>query len=121
VRTWFDEPRNHSLVERLREAGVKMTGERAAARPSAGPLAGQVFVLTGTLSSMSRDEATEAITARGGRVAGSVTKKTSYVVAGAEPGSKLDKARQLGVRILDEGALVALLETSAWSARIMKE
>jgi DNA ligase (NAD+) len=121
VRTWFDEPRNHSLVERLREAGVKMTGERAAARPSAGPLAGQVFVLTGTLSSMSRDEATEAITARGGRVAGSVTKKTSYVVAGAEPGSKLDKARQLGVRILDEGAFVALLETSAWSARIMKE
>jgi len=108
VREYFDEPRNLALVGRLRDAGVQL----ASAEPAAAgdrPLAGATFVLTGALSSMTRDEAEAAIAARGGRVTGSVSKKTTYVVAGADPGSKLAKARELGVTVLDEGAFSRLI------------
>ena len=79
----------------------------AARRP--GPLSGKTFVLTGTLPTMSREEATEAIQSRGGKVTGSVSKKTDYVVAGADPGSKLAKAETLGVSVLDEAAFRKLV------------
>jgi DNA ligase (NAD+) len=104
VRRFFEEPENRHLVERLREAGVNMGRpvERPAAATEPGLLAGQTFVLTGTLDSMTRDEAQAAIVARGGKVASSVSRKTSYVVAGRDAGSKLEKARSLGVPVLDE-------------------
>jgi len=109
VREYFDEPRNRQLVARLAQAGVRTESPRQPAPAGDAALAGKTFVLTGTLSSMSRDEAAAAIEARGGKVTGSVSKKTSYLVAGADPGSKLEKARALGVEILDEGGLAALL------------
>ena len=110
VREYFDEPGNRALVERLRAAGVKTV---APAQPAhvvegPGPLTGKTFVLTGTLS-IPRDDAAAAIVARGGKVTGSVSKKTSYVVAGAESGSKLEKAQALGVAVLDEPAFRALV------------
>jgi DNA ligase (NAD+) len=88
VREYFDEPRNRELVSRLNEAGVR-TEAPPRARPAGSLLAGKTFVLTGTLSGMTRDEAAAAIEAQGGKVSGSVSRKTSFVVAGAEPGSKL--------------------------------
>lgn len=101
VRGYLDEPHNRELLERLRRAGVNM--ESAAPAPlGAQPLAGRTFVLTGTLASMSRDEASAAIERLGGKVSGSVSRKTSYVVAGAEAGTKLEKARELGIAILNE-------------------
>lgn len=109
VRTWFDEPDNRRLVARLREAGVRMEGPRVEPRAGALPLAGQTFVITGTLASMSRDEAARRIEALGGRVTGSVSRKTRYVVVGADPGSKAEKARALGVETLDEAALAELI------------
>lgn len=108
VRAFFDEPRNLQLVEELRRAGLRMEEERGEA--GAQPLAGLTFVLTGGLDSMSREEARAAIEARGGKVTSSVSAKTSYVVVGADPGSKLAKARDLGVEILDESAFKTLLE-----------
>ena len=111
VRTWLDEPRNRALVERLRQAGVRMAipeSERAAA-PAAGPLTGKTYVITGTLASMTRDEATAALERLGAKVTGSVSKKTTAVVVGEEAGSKADKARALGVPILDEAAFQELL------------
>jgi DNA ligase (NAD+) len=107
VREYFDEPRNRQLVARLREAGVRT--ESSAPLPAGGALAGRTFVLTGTLVSMSRDEAAAAIEARGGKVTGSVSRKTSFLVVGADAGSKLEKARALGVGILDEAAFLSLL------------
>ncbi|MCL4848587.1 MAG: NAD-dependent DNA ligase LigA [Acidobacteria bacterium] len=104
VRSFFEEPENRHLVERLRQAGVNMGQplEPPVARNEPGPLAGQTFVLTGTLDSMTRDEAQAAIVARGGKVASSVSRKTSFVVAGRDAGSKLEKAQSLGVPVLDE-------------------
>jgi DNA ligase (NAD+) len=108
VRAFFEEPRNLQLIEELRRAGLRMQEERGEAGEQ--PLAGLTFVLTGGLDSMSRDEAKALIEARGGKVTGSVSAKTSYVVVGADPGSKLEKARELGVATLDETAFQALLD-----------
>jgi len=110
VRHFFDEPRNRALVERLAAAGVNMTSlAPPPAEAPAGRLAGRGFVITGTLASMSREEAAAALEALGARVTGSVSKKTSYVVVGADAGSKLEKAKQLGVETLDEEAFRALI------------
>jgi DNA ligase (NAD+) len=110
IRTFFDQPHNREVVEQLRAAGISWPeGEGAIDSAAPQPLAGITFVLTGTLPTLSRDDAKALIEAAGGKVAGSVSKKTHHVVAGAEAGSKLDKARELGLSILDEGGLRALL------------
>ena len=106
IREFFDEPANLALVERLRAAGLNFT---ATVKEKSEKLTGMSFVLTGTLPTLTREEAKERIERAGGRVIGSVSKKTSYVVAGEEAGSKLEKARSLGVPILDEAELLALL------------
>jgi len=108
IRAFFNEPANRILVDELRDLGVEPTAPaQAAAGGSA--LAGKTFVLTGTLETMTRDEAAAKIEAAGGKVSGSVSKKTSYVVAGAEAGSKLEKAQKLGVTVLGEQEFLALL------------
>lgn len=108
IRHFFHEKRNRELVERLREAGLEFRHE---VKPkTVGKLEGMTFVLTGTLEGLTREEATERIEAAGGKVTGSVSKKTSYVVAGAEPGSKLDKARKLEIPVLDEAGLLDMLK-----------
>jgi DNA ligase (NAD+) len=113
IRTFFEQPHNREVVEQLRAAGVRWEEHQGAAAAStdaaALPLAGRTLVLTGTLPSLSREDAKALIEAAGGKVAGSVSKKTHYVVAGGEAGSKLDKARELGVPVLDEDGLRALL------------
>ena len=110
---FFAEPHNREVIEKLRAAGVRWPEGEGAPKPQAGAVAGKTFVLTGTLPHLTREEAREQIEAAGGKVAGSVSKKTDYVVAGAEPGSKYDKALELGVVILDEAALLKLLEMKA--------
>ena len=107
IRQYFDEPRNRELVERLRRAGL--TFEHAIQRKAAGPLEGKTFVLTGTLPDLTREDATARIEAAGGKVTGSVSKKTDYVVAGEEAGSKLAKAQALGIPVLGERELLDLL------------
>ena len=120
VWQYFHEPRNLDLVKRLDEAGVAMEagaderpagagGARTGATAAAGPLAGKTFVLTGTLPTLSREQATELIVAAGGRVTGSVSAKTDYVVVGEEAGTKLAKARELGTELLDEEGLRRVL------------
>lgn len=107
LRTFFDQAHNREVVEQLRACGV--TWEEGAPAPVIPqPLSGKTFVITGTLSTLSRDAAKDLIEAAGGKVAGSVSKKTSYVVAGAEAGSKLDKAQALGVAVIDEAGLLIL-------------
>ncbi|HSP81130.1 MAG TPA: NAD-dependent DNA ligase LigA [Myxococcaceae bacterium] len=101
VHDWFARPENVRLLEKLRRAGVRMR-EEAPARPAQGPLSGRTVVLTGELESMSRDEATRRAEAAGARVTSSVSKNTSFVVVGANPGSKYDKAQALGVETVDE-------------------
>ena len=108
IRTFFDQPHNREVVQALRDAGVTWP-EGEALAPTEMPLAGITVVLTGTLQSMGRDEAKEKLEALGAKVAGSVSKKTHYVVAGAESGSKLDKAQALGVPVLDDSGLALLL------------
>ncbi len=108
VVKFFHEPHNRKIIERLRETGV-VWDEHSGAAANAGMLAGKTFVLTGTLPGMTRDEAKERIEVASGKVTGSVSKKTDYVVAGAEPGSKYAKARELGVSVLDESGLLKLL------------
>jgi DNA ligase (NAD+) len=108
IREFFHEKRNRDLIDRLRAEGLLFKYE--VRRKSGGPLAGMTFVLTGTLPNMSREDAASLIEGAGGKVSGSVSKKTSYVVAGADPGSKLDKASALGVKVIDEEALQALVE-----------
>jgi DNA ligase (NAD+) len=103
VRAFADEPRNRALVAKLAAEGVNMSSRQPApGQTGPGPLAGKTFVLTGTLGTMTREAATEAIERLGGKVSGSVSRKTSYVVAGEEAGTKLQKAQQLGVSILTE-------------------
>jgi DNA ligase (NAD+) len=109
VRAFADEPRNRQLVDELARAGVNMTTQAPAPDEEPGPLAGRTYVLTGTLESMSREQATAALEALGARVSGSVSKKTTAVVAGAEAGSKLEKARQLGIETLDEPRFLMLI------------
>jgi DNA ligase (NAD+) len=107
ITDFFAEERNRTLVDRLREAGLTFTQE--VRRKAVGALTGKTFVLTGTLPAMTRDEAKELIETAGGKVAGSVSKKTNYVVAGEDAGSKLTKAQELGVTVLDEAGLRAIL------------
>jgi DNA ligase (NAD+) len=109
VRRFAEEPRNRLLVERLSAAGVNMHSQAPEPSKEPGPLAGQVFVLTGTLAAMSREEAQAALEGLGAKVSGSVSKKTTFVVAGEEAGSKLEKARQLGVETMDEQGFLALI------------
>jgi len=108
VASFFADRRNREELERLRACGMRWERETPRRRGE-GPLAGKTFVLTGTLAGLPRAEAKSRIEARGGKVSGSVSKKTDYVVAGAEPGSKLERARELGVEVLDEAGLLALL------------
>ena len=111
IRGFAEEPHNRALIEKLAAAGVNMASLQPAVDVEApGPLAGKTFVLTGTLPTLSREEATALIEARGGKVSGSVSKKTSYLVAGEEAGSKLDKAKQLGTPILTEQEFRAIID-----------
>ena len=110
IRDFFAEPHNRDVIDALRKGGVRWT-EGPRRRTAAGPLTGKTFVLTGTLPSLSRDEAKALLEAAGATVAGSVSKKTDYVVAGADAGSKLAKAESLGVAIIDESKMRALLES----------
>jgi DNA ligase (NAD+) len=106
ITEFFSEPRNRELVERLRKSGLNFVGEK---KKRGTKLAGKIFVLTGTLPNLSRDEAKKMIEDQGGKVSGSVSKKTDYVVAGSDAGSKLDKARELKVAVIDEDGLREVL------------
>lgn len=108
IRQFFDEPHNREEIDRLRKAGVHWSENEGV--PARAPEDVQTFVLTGTLENLTRDQAREKIEAKGHKVAGSVSKKTSYVVAGTDPGAKLDRAQALGVPVLDESAFLDLLE-----------
>ena len=112
VVEYFQQPQNRKVIEKLRKAGVNLRETAAPRRKPDGPLAGKTFVLTGTLPNLSREEATALIADAGGKVAGSVSKKTDYVVSGESAGSKLTKAEQLGVKIIDEAALLKLIKAS---------
>jgi DNA ligase (NAD+) len=112
LRTFFDQPHNREVVEQLRACGVHWEEHEPAAR-EVKPLAGRTFVITGTLPTLGRDEAKDKLEAAGAKVAGSVSKKTNYVVAGADAGSKLEKARALGVEVIDEAQMLALLHAAA--------
>lgn len=109
VVDWFGDKRNQQLIERLRAAGLNFTSDTYKAKAAPGPFTGKTFVLTGTLPTLKRDEAAAKIEAAGGKVAGSVSKKTHYVVAGEDAGSKLEKARQLDVLVLNEAEFLTLL------------
>jgi DNA ligase (NAD+) len=109
IRDWFDDPGNKELCRRLHDAGVRTEGDRQSPESADQRFAGKQFVLTGALTGMTRDEARALIEVRGGRVTGSVSKKTDFVLAGDEPGSKLEKANQLGVRVIDEAEFKKML------------
>ena len=103
---FFQEPKNRTLVKRLHDLGLRLTGKR---KERGTQLAGKTFVLTGTLAHFTRDEAKKMIEDAGGRVSGSVSKKTDFVVAGDDAGSKLDKAKELGVKVIGEKEMQELL------------
>ncbi len=109
VSEWFTEPRNRELIGRLRAAGLNFDSDTYQAQPPAGPLAGKTLVITGTLPTLKREEAQAKIEAAGGKVSSSVSKKTDWLVAGEEAGSKLAKAEKLGVRVISEAELLSLL------------
>src|SRR5262249_40314875 len=110
IRMFADEPQNRTLIEKLADLGVNMTTSLPEPTVDAkGALAGKTVGITGTLTSMTREQATEALEQLGAKVAGSVSKKTSYLVAGADAGSKLEKAKQLDVETLDEAAFLKLI------------
>jgi DNA ligase (NAD+) len=108
---WHGDARNRKLIERLKKAELNFKSELYKPKEAAGPFAGKTFVLTGTLPNLKREEASAKIEAMGGRVSGSVSKKTDYVVAGEDAGSKLDKAQKLGVKIIDEKEFLKLCES----------
>jgi DNA ligase (NAD+) len=110
IYDFFANPKNRSVIQGLRDARLKMTADR---KQRTAQLAGLTFVLTGTFPTLSREEAKDVIESAGGKVSGSVSKKTSYVVAGEEAGSKLSKAQELGVQIIDESRLQAMLVTDS--------
>jgi DNA ligase (NAD+) len=107
---WFGDSRNQQLLERLRKAGLNFESQLYKPQAAAGPFAGKTFVLTGTLPSLTREDATAKIEALGGKVSSSVSKKTDYVLAGEEAGSKLEKAQKLGVKIISEEEFLKLLQ-----------
>ncbi len=109
IHDWFDDPGNKELCRRLTAAGVRTEATKKPKQKGDQSFAGKVFVLTGTLPGLTRDEARELIEAAGGRVTGSVSKKTDYVLAGADPGSKLAKANELGVPVIDEAQFKKML------------
>jgi DNA ligase (NAD+) len=113
IHTFFAQAHNREVVQQLREAGITWPEHDGNADATPKLLAGKTLVLTGTLPTLTRDEAKALIEAAGGKVAGSVSKKTDYVVAGVEAGSKLDKARELGVVVLDEAGLKGLLDAAS--------
>jgi DNA ligase (NAD+) len=121
LRNFFDQPHNREVVEQLRACGVTWPEKEFIYAPTAAPdkdlqasavgsFAGKTVVLTGTLPTLSRDEAKDKLEAAGAKVAGSVSKKTDFVIAGAEAGSKLEKAIELGVTVLDEAQFLELLQ-----------
>jgi DNA ligase (NAD+) len=110
IAAFFREKHNREVIEQLRAAGVAWKEGAPARAAASGPFAGKIVVLTGTLAAMTRDEAKEKVEALGGKITGSVSKKTDYVVAGAEAGSKLDKANELGVKVLDEEEFLKLIK-----------
>jgi DNA ligase (NAD+) len=110
VLDYFASPAGKKVLARIRELGIKPQNEKTSAvAKAAGAFTGKTFVLTGTLPTLTREEATAKIEAAGGKVTGSVSKKTDFVLAGAEAGSKLDKAKEFGIKILDEAEFLALL------------
>jgi DNA ligase (NAD+) len=112
VRSWFDEPANRALIDGFRKAGLKLIGERKVAPAGPQPLAGKTYVITGEVTGMSRDEAQEKLQGLGAKVTGSVSKKTTALIVGAEPGaSKLEKAQALGIPTLDDAGFQALIMT----------
>ena len=113
IHTFFAQPHNREVVEQLRACGIQWPEDDGTADKAPKPLLGLTFVLTGTLPTLSRDDAKDMIEAAGGKVSGSVSKKTHYVVAGAEAGSKLEKAQELGTTVLDETGLLKLLADAA--------
>lgn len=115
IVAFFKEPHNRTVIEALIAAGVMWPAVEALTEGTTSLVAGKTFVLTGTLPTLSRDEAKDLLIAAGAKVSGSVSKKTDFVVAGTEAGSKLEKAQTLGIRILDEEALMAMLKPSAES------
>src|SRR5262249_19821653 len=111
VYEFFQDPENQRLLDELQEVGVHPKAhERVQAAAGSLPLMGKTFVLTGTLERHSRSEAEGLIKLRGGKVTGSVSKSTSYVVAGADPGSKLDKAKQLKIPVIDEDEMERMVK-----------
>jgi DNA ligase (NAD+) len=109
IRAFFSESHNSDVIQRLRDSGVRWKESEPQTAPKDGPLDGKTFVLTGTLTAMTRDEAKDRIQALGGKVTGSVSKKTDYVVFGENPGSKLAKAQKLAVETIDQSGLEKLL------------
>jgi DNA ligase (NAD+) len=119
LREWFTVDWHRDIIAKWRAAGVRMADERVDTGPR--PLEGMTLVVTGTLSTHSRDQATEAVTSRGGKVSGSVSKKTAFVVVGENPGSKYEKALQLKVPVLDEQGFAVLLADGPDAARAVAE
>ena len=113
IRTFFEQPHKREVVAQLRAGGVNWPEHDGEADTTPKPLAGQTFVLTGSLPTLEREDAKALIESAGGKVSGSVSKKTHCVVAGEAAGSKLDKARELGVEVIDEAALRALLSAGS--------
>jgi DNA ligase (NAD+) len=110
IRHFFRQPGNRQVIERLHRSGVRMQHVPRSRPPGGAILSGKTFVLTGTLPELTREEASRIITSLGGKVTSSISRKTSFLLAGADPGSKLTRARELGVPVLDERAFKELVE-----------